>query len=486
MYVKCDKLISINPQQFFENKEIYLEGAQKVVSLRSRARVISVEELSGEVKLNYRLTITAVYLTSAEALDFKEESYDLTTTLKNHLLTPQSNVLAEVNVIGVEYVGQSNVKVRVYLEASGKFILACGYKNVEAEGGLIVKQSAQKVECVKPFSTAEIVVENNVEPKEFISDIISTDTDITIKSVSTATDICEISGEAQTYLTYVSGNELCSTIITTPFERELLSEGITDIDQAYLKAIANTINVTLNEEDGTQSLMLEIVMDVSGYTIRNEEAIFIADCYSKDSELKVKLAHAELTENVCRTVSMQKFSGSVSLDDGPEGKSIVCLGTPFVSATNVSISDGINVEGVISVELVYRSEQNTLERLLAEVPYKFNFKGDFDCSGDLCAKVVVKEISGRMRYGYVELMGEACVELNGTKIKEVKFVEDVEVVAPREVNDAVISVYLVGESETLFDVAKALASTEEELIELNPEINLPIKKGDKILMYRPL
>ena len=53
-------------------------------------------------------------------------------------------------------------------------------------------------------------------------------------------------------------------------------------------------------------------------------------------------------------------------------------------------------------------------------------------------------------------------------------------------NDAVISVYLVGEGETLFDCAKALGSDEEELLALNPELDLPLKVGDKVLLYRPL
>ncbi|MBO5776136.1 MAG: hypothetical protein J6R35_02045, partial [Clostridia bacterium] len=58
--------------------------------------------------------------------------------------------------------------------------------------------------------------------------------------------------------------------------------------------------------------------------------------------------------------------------------------------------------------------------------------------------------------------------------------------APREENDAVISVYLVGEGECLCDCAKALCSTEAELMALNPELTLPVKAGDKVLIYRPL
>ncbi|MBO5775785.1 MAG: hypothetical protein J6R35_00260, partial [Clostridia bacterium] len=387
MYVKCDKLVSITPQQFFENKELYLENSNKIISLRSRARVTSYESLSGEAKVNYRLSITAIYLTEAETIEFKEESFDLTTTLKNHLITPHSTILADVNVIGVEYVGQNSLKVRIYLEASGKFILSLGYQNVEPCDGLIVKQNAQKVECARFIVPTEIIAENSVELKEYVSDIILSDTEIYIKKVSTATDICEIVGEAQTYLTYVSGTELCSKIITTPFERELLCEGVTEVDEAIIRACASAVNVTLNDDGGTQTMMLEIVMEVNGYVIGKTESNFITDCYSKSYELKLNYAHAELNENVCNQVSTQKFSGNVSIDDGAEGKEVVCLGTPFVSATNVTANDGVNVEGVVSLEVIYRNEQNTLDRVLAEVPYKFNFNEDFDCSGDLSAKV---------------------------------------------------------------------------------------------------
>ena len=78
------------------------------------------------------------------------------------------------------------------------------------------------------------------------------------------------------------------------------------------------------------------------------------------------------------------------------------------------------------------------------------------------------------------------MEIHGSGDREIRYVASYEVVAPKEIPDAAISLYLVGEGETLFDVAKELNSDEEELMALNPELELPLKRGDKVLLYKPL
>ena len=62
MQIKCDKKITLTPNQFYENKELYLEDAVKLLSVQAFARTTSVEALNGEIRTGYCLTIRALYI----------------------------------------------------------------------------------------------------------------------------------------------------------------------------------------------------------------------------------------------------------------------------------------------------------------------------------------------------------------------------------------------------------------------------------------
>ena len=77
MQIKCDKKVNFTPIQFYENKELLLEGAEKIISLQALARTTSVETLSGEVRANYMLTIRVLYVDQDGMVEKREENYEL-------------------------------------------------------------------------------------------------------------------------------------------------------------------------------------------------------------------------------------------------------------------------------------------------------------------------------------------------------------------------------------------------------------------------
>ena len=74
MQINCDKKVNFTPNDFYESKELYLEGAQKIISVQAFARTSGVEVVSGEVRVGYALTIRALDLEEDGNVSKREES----------------------------------------------------------------------------------------------------------------------------------------------------------------------------------------------------------------------------------------------------------------------------------------------------------------------------------------------------------------------------------------------------------------------------
>ena len=78
------------------------------------------------------------------------------------------------------------------------------------------------------------------------------------------------------------------------------------------------------------------------------------------------------------------------------------------------------------------------------------------------------------------------VTVRGVQSKEISIIYDVELGAEKEENDFAVSLYIAKEGETLWEVAKALNTDEITLAEQNADVGLPLKGGEKILLYKYL
>ena len=485
MQIKCDKKVNFTPNQFYESKELYLDGAEKILSVQAFARTTSIESLNGEVRVGYLLTIRALYLNQDGMVEKREESYDLTSSLRANV-NANSFALVNTTVIGVEYHGSQNLKVRVMVEQKGCYIQNCNFEPIE-NPSLCYKKKSTNIKSICPLRNTEFVVDKNEKCNFNVGQMLCADTILSVKNVSIATDICEIEGVATIYFSHINEGELKGQSLSFPFSYELLSEGIKagDVASITLLPISTTLNVT--ELDSGVELDVQILVEAKGYFEQKSEVEYAIDAYSKEYELALTNGEVVMEDDGCNFASKERFSATLPLDEITDAVEIISIGVPWVGASNVSAKPTITIDGVICSEIILKRESGEYARVLAEIPYSFDLKEDSTCSSDIDARLDIIELSARIRFGAtLEIAGEVSVTVSGSSEKVVYYLEKAENIGERIKNDAVISVYLVGEGETLFDCAKALQSDEEELLALNPELDLPLKEGDKVLLYRPL
>lgn len=484
MYVKGDKRETVTPIQFYIDKDIYIKDSDRVLAVSAIAEVTGCEALQGEMRVNYRVTYKVIYMSDG-AYRVQEESGDYTAQIKSASITPKSYVDADASVISCEHVGDSNVKIRTMLEIRGFAVVESGFDVAEPSDDHYVRYNTVEVQTITPVNYAETVAEGTASLRENVSEILTTDTDVCVKNVSIATDMCEISGECLTYATYVADGMIGGTFVSYPFLLEVPTPGIKQGDDPRFTVSVKSTGASVTETDGGAEITLETIVSARGVYASRSEIEIPTDVYSKTRDLKPVTNTSIIESGVCLGRGSDRFGSSFTPEDGKGCAKILCVCPPFIGARNVTVSDGTAVEGLICAEIVYTDLDDEIKRMFAEIPYRAVIDGDFDCSGNLEANAVVTEIGAKVRRANeIEVHGSVFVEVFGTDEREVEYISDIKDAGEIIPDDAVISLYIVGKGETLYDVAKALRSDEEELVAMNPEIELPVKEGDKVMYYR--
>ncbi len=483
MYVNGDKRETLTPVQFYIDKDIYIKGADKVLAVNARVRVDGAEATDGEMRVNYRITYKVIY-SESDVIKSMEESSDHNARIKSASITPKSYVEAEASVISLEHVGDSNLKIRTMLELEGYAVVPCGFEHADISDDVYARYKPVTMMNITPINYAETVAENTEFIKENITEILTADTDVRLENVSIATDICELTGVCYTHTAYVADGIPGSACISYPFTLEVPSPGIKEGDELRVSVCSKLTGVTITEGDGGTELNIQTVLFARGVYVSRDTTEVPVDVYSKSRDVKPVTSTVSVESDVCMGSGKDRFGSGFTPDDGKGCAKVLCVGAPWIGAKNVIASDGIRVEGIVCCEIVYVDLDDERKRLLAEIPYSVAIDGDMNCSGNMQAKVTVAEHGAKVRRSNeIEAYGVIYAEVFGVEEQEVSYVEEIKDFGEAIPNDAVISLYIVGKGETLFDVAKALRSDEEELLAMNPDAELPLKEGDKLIRY---
>lgn len=480
MNVDLRRLRRIAPVEFYDGKELYFEGMEKVLSLSAVARTLSAELEGSELRLNYLLTLKVTYLDEGGMVEVREESEERSTSLRCSL--KGENPLVKLEVRGVEHALSNVLKVRVSLEASGVLFENASLEVLE-ESTLITKKKVERVKNASKLKCAEKALIGTIPCDLSACRLLASDCQITIKKVSTATDICEIEGAMQISLTTMEAGEIGYKKYLLPFKEDLLFEGVRDGDEAVIFVDLISLSLSGNGEESEVGALVSF----NGYVIKECELEIPVDAFSKESEIALEENEAILPTSFNLIEAKERFSETLPLEGIEDAVEILSISPPYFGACTLSESGEAIVEGVLCVELLVKRESESYNRCTLEYPFSFKLNSKLECTTDIPISLSLLDFSVRLRFGSsVEISGEIKIELECLEEGVVKCLKGVNYLGHREPSDAVISVYLVGEGETLFDCAKALVSDEEELLSLNPELTLPLKAGDKVLLYRPL
>lgn len=468
---------------FRDTKDIPVLAGQKVLGVTAKSKITAVETLDGEVRANVKTEFSVVKTDGQEIFTEKTES-ESQRTIAAEGLTATDKACLTARVTECEKIGSEPVKVRATVEVGGWFVKKKEIRLLDATTeGLKCKTEKVTIENVTTLSENVTTLTFSDEARMPVAKVLDYDCCVTVDAVYPSNGSYRADGELTIRMVAVADNgSIFTQSFSHPINVENAEEFLTESMRLEAEGSVKNAEYSVTESD-KRIVVSDVTVKITGVMLEEKETESVKDVYSLQNRIETEEEKAKVNSRFCLRSVREKAAATVSVSGGI--REALCVLSPCVSASGRVSEDGIVVEGVIGATVLYSDENGETRTLSGEVPFVSNVGGDYPCETVFTPDVMITAINARPRgSGDVEITAELLVTVRGAQEKEITVISDVKVGEEKEPDDYTICVYVVKKGETLWDVAKELNADEEELIAQNADVTLPLKGGEKILLYK--
>jgi len=456
-----------------------------ILSLGAKANFISADKESDGVRYKGRVVFNIVYLLEGEVRR-KELGIEFSDFCKvDNLETAQlrSNLLVE---------GVSAKKgEKLSLEA---IVSVCIKVERTEENSLILHRE----NCLTHSKEEEITqlvsnlnqnfkIDDELEINKELKNVLCSGAEAQIYSSQCGLGNIICDGEIVLSLALLPKEEKSDIIKETrkiPFRLELEDSAlsINDLACSEAKVEGVTLKVVIDEEKSKTNVSSQVDLTVYGKAYKVTSVAYLDDIFSVDKKLSVTKENLLVKTFIKQRALNQKISGKAFCIP-PENSRIVCTLEDRVYGIGYKEEeDKIVLEGVASCYILFNDiNSGAICSKLAEMPFVVEFNKE-NVLGEL--NVVCRGLQAKIRNDEVELEGEVSISHNCYKEKTFSAVIAVEEGEDLEKDLSAFKIYNPQEEDSLWEVAKVLRVTEQEILEQNPDLTFPLKGSEKIIIYK--
>ena len=248
----------------------------------------------------------------------------------------------------------------------------------------------------------------------------------------------------------------------------------------------NEIGITTTIDNDKTMVGLSLPIVYNGLVFSHHETSVTQDVFSTTNALLTTTASVTTATGFNTETFMERIDGSIKLENMPFIDEI--LGTCCNNLTLVSayVEQGeLTVQGIAYVTVLYYSkEENITSSVVVEIPFSLSNPTD-QVSGTPMVELALADLSVKGKRGEeIEVYGKINVFANFYDNDSFAVLSNVEVGEEYSNHGYALSVYFVKNGETLWEIARNMHVSPDQILEQNPNVELPLKAGDKLYIYR--
>lgn len=319
-----------------------------------------------------------------------------------------------------------------------------------------------------------------VTPSVCMTSITPNDNFVTVAGVLNV-DVCYQTGE--------SNSDIESDFRSFDFNYDVALAGINAQSnlQSAISILFNEIKVSTVLEEGGASINLYVPLIYTGYVFNKTALQVVDDVYSKTNYLSITNENFETLAGLNSIQFKDTISGTASIaDTAPFIDDILGVCTNNIVLASSRVEDGrLNIEGVANATVVYfTKETNQITSVQVEMPFSIEKKVE-----GLEAKVVtlcLSDISARSKRGKeIEVSSDLGIYVDMYSTDDMMVISNVILGDEKPKDDCALYIYIVKPGESVWDVAKEMNVSEDLILEQNPDTELPLVAGTKLVIYKP-
>lgn len=457
----------------------------QVLSVGVDSAINSYEASRGEVSFYGKTNIKFLYSDGTTVLSSGYNA-DFTASMASELLDTDSKLTFDVVTVDSKVDTNANTAtLTILLE-----ITAYAYVTETVPYFASGEDVFCKTEGVELLQTADIVnlpvvIDEELNASRNITTVLLAESSLCVNDYTCLAGVLRISGNATVRLTYVSEGNIVTDTLPFEFDREFDATGIDADSQLKLVLTPKNTKVRLNitEEEVNTTFTVEIAASARVEALKIGVADVVSDAYGANCDFAFERKSIVTTLPCGSTVERKRTNSSLPLDAGKRVLTAVNVGAIVTKCQ--SLEKRALVEGVVYATLLYATEVGT-ESAQLELPFAETVDVDYlmpQCNS--FAKVVVTDFVVRDNGG-LQAETELCISIESERDVTISVIVSAEEQPFDKSQLPAIEVCLAHKGETLWQLAKGLHMSEEDLLAINPEITNPLEQDARIVVFNKI
>ncbi|WP_343210735.1 DUF3794 and LysM peptidoglycan-binding domain-containing protein [Anaerolentibacter hominis] len=254
----------------------------------------------------------------------------------------------------------------------------------------------------------------------------------------------------------------------------------------------NTVEVKPDEDQEQRVFSTDILLELDMKLYEEEEIDLVRDLYCPGKEISAQREQAQYESLLLKNNVRTKVIDRINLKPADTRILQICNAVGSVQIDDQNIVDGgIEVNGVIEVQVLYIAEEDEAPINAGKGIIPFTTTVEVKGIDDSCLYKItpsIDQLNVIMLDGTeVEVRAGLMLDTIAFRVLEEDMITDINVAEmdPKKWEAMPgLAGYIVGEDDTLWNIAKAYCTTRERIRELNGLEREEVKPGDKLILLK--
>ncbi len=337
--------------------------------------------------------------------------------------------------------------------------------------------------CVSGETEAEDEFET-----DYVGDILLHSENAVVTGVKVGAGQIEIEGELNLHVCVLKEEDnIVSYERLIPLRLQIPCEDAFGNVNASARVSVKAANLVagVDEEKGKSKIVFSYALLADCFLHATDELNVCADAFSPQTTLALKKKKGTGRYLTSLVKCTERVNGVAALSPAlQEECSLAAAVLPRAEITCRKTENGFDAEGVLNAELLFKTSDGGYRSTTLSLPFAFpvSAKAAFVEADCIVCGLNVRRVRG----GETEAEATLKICLRGYDEGAWEYVCAATAGEKREASNAAISVFALREGEGLWEVAKRLARDPDELQRSNPELEFPVKAGERIFVYRQI
>ncbi len=480
------KRVTVGKVQTAENVRISVKNdIAEVYSVGVENAIISYDAQEGELTFYGKTSIKFLY-NDGTTVAGSSYNADFTSSISNSAIAPNGKFCFDVATVDSKVDTNANtatltvlleVTAYAYIAEDALYFADCDDCFVKKDG-LEVLQSADVL-------SLPLVIDEQLAASRTIDTVCLAESTLCICDYTLADNVLRVSGDATVRLTYLSEGKLTCDALPFKFDSELDATDIPTNAQLCINPIVRGTKVRLDiaEDSVNTDFTAEISVTLCVECCTTGVWEVVVDAYGANCDFTFARQNLTTTLPCGSTLAKKRITSTLPIEGGRTIVAAVNVGATVMQCT--SQEKCAKVEGVVYATALFQTETGLVAEPL-ELPFvqivDVNYLApQCECFANVSVADFVLSDNGGL-----SVTAELCISIAALRNVTYSLINAAEEKPFDKRQLSAIEVCLAHKGETLWNLAKGLHMSEEDLIAVNPEISNPLEKDARIVVYNKI